>query len=230
MFNTRLLLFLLFFSYTAKSESTTANSISKMSTLDVEHSGTRSFTKKNLSFFEKTILKTAERKLRKAYRRAAEIQGDSTRPCGKIVLLSGDTIAVELSELNRTQVKYRRCGYPDDPVFTLERADVRSVLASNGDALHNNQKVVRVSKNTKANNKPLKKDSSLATVSFIFSTLALLIALAIGVASLPLALVGLICGGLAYFRVTSDPERYGGKGLSMLSILFGSLGMLLLLL
>lgn len=169
----------------------------------------------SLSFFEKIVFHAAKRKLRKALKRSreawVEIPGDSTRPCGRIILQSGQRIDVELAEISATEVTYRPCGHPEGPVFVRPKREVLAVIASNGDELYSNLVPVDTSK---------AKLDNLAIASFV---LGLIPVFGVG------AVLAIVFGAISLGRIQRLPEKYKGKGLAITGLVLGLLVTLTLL-
>ena len=169
-----------------------------------------------LSFVEKIALRRATRKLQKALERYGpltdQVSGDSTRPCGRVVLLSGERIEAELAELTATEVKYRRCGHPEDPLLIRSRREVLAVIASNGDELYSNLSSAHDADNAK-------------TDGFAIASLVLGLTSFAGIGSV----LAIIFGLISLDRISRHPDKYKGKAMAIAGIVLGLLVVALLL-
>ena len=172
-----------------------------------------------LSFFQKIALKTAERKLRKALgkRSTTAVRGDSTRPCGYVVLHPGERVEAELLEISTNEITYRPCGQPNTAPITRNKREVIAVVAPNGDELFSG--IYAIGPTGQMGQEGQKTDG-LAIASFILGLLPFTI---FG------PLLAIIFGAVSLGRINRYPERYRGKGFAVAGIILGLLVAVLLL-
>jgi hypothetical protein len=179
-----------------------------------------------LRFFEKTALKIAARKLRKALQKQdwADIQGDSAAPCGQILLRSGRVIDAELTDITPTEVKYRPCGQPDYPKFVLSKKDVLRVVSA--DWKDQYKDVEQMKKNTEKTSNTGAADHKMAIASAIFGAGAALVGLLIfqslGLAFL-LALTAIVLGSISLQAIKKRPEKHKGRQWAIVGLILGGL-------
>lgn len=163
-------------------------------------------------------LKTAERRLRKAFKKhawAVTLPGDSVRPCGYVVLYPGERVEAELLEISATEVTYRLCGKPGATPVTRHKREVLAVVAPNGDELFSGIYAF--------GGQPIyetQKTDGFAIASFVLGLIPFTI---LG----PFAAV--ILGIVGLDRIRKHPERYRGKGFAVAGIILGLLVAVLLL-
>ena len=122
--------------------------------------------------------------------------------CSQIVLKSGDIIQANIIQITPTEIKYKRCGKPNDPEISISKKEVLSVKAADGDVIYRND-------NKSANNNDNdgeKKFNGLAIAGFVLSLLWLY-----GLGSI----LGLIFCAIALGKIKRNPEKYKGKGLAI---------------
>jgi hypothetical protein len=175
-------------------------------------------------FFEKIALRAAARKLHKALKKknltTAAAPGDSTRPCGYLVLYPGERVEAELLEISATEVTYRPCGQPGAAPVVRPKREVLVVVAPNGDELFSNIYGGWGSRYSGAPNGPGPKLDGLALLSFVFGLIPF---------SIVGPLVAVVCGLVSINRISQRPEKYKGKGLAIAGLILGGLGLLILL-
>jgi len=181
-------------------------------------------TTPQFGFFEKIALRAVARKFNKVLKKkglAAATLGDSTRPCGYLVLYPGERVEADLLEISALQITYRPCGQPDAaPVVRLKR-EVLVAVASNGDELFSNISGPWGSGyGRSASEQAGAKLDGLALLSLVFGL--------IPSAVTPLAAI--IIGAISLNRIKRNPERYKGKGLAIGGIVLGVLAILIALL
>ena len=188
-----------------------------------------------LRFFEKTTLKIAARKLRKALQKQdwAKIQGDSTAPCGQIVLHNGRVIEAELTDITPTEVKYRPCGQPDYPKFVLSKKGVLRVVSADGQAQYEDLKQAK--KGAKTTSDAGTTDHKTAIASAVFGGGAVVVGLfifqSLGLTFL-LALTAIVLGFISLGAIKKRPEMHKGKQWAVVGLILGGftfLGVLLAL-
>jgi len=137
---------------------------------------------------------------------------DRFQICANIVFQNGDIIEVDIIELTSTEIKYRRCGKPNDPEFVADKKEVLSVRATNGQIVFRNTE-----QNVRSAGKHDKRRIETNAI----------IALAGSILFFPL---GIIFGIISLNKISKHPEKYKGKGLAVAGIVIGGIHLLYLLL
>lgn len=180
-----------------------------------------SHTTTRLNFFEKIALKAAARKIKKALKKGTWVApGDSTHPCGYVVLYPGERVEAELLEISATEVTYRPCDKPNSAPIVRHKNTVLAVVASNGDELFSNLYGIRPNGQLGGTTTGRKLDG-LALLSLLFGLI-------------PFTLVGpfmaVVCGIASLNRISRNPDKYTGKGLAITGIVLGIVVLLIFLL
>ena len=139
--------------------------------------------------------------------------------CAQIVLKSGDIIQANIIQITPTEIKYKRCGKPNDPEISISKKEVLSIKASDGDIIYRNS-------NKSANNDvddSEKKFSGLAIAGFVLSLFWWFYGIG--------AVLGLIFCAIALAKINRNPEKYRGKGLAIAGLVISlvALGLIILL-
>ena len=177
-------------------------------------------------FFEKTALKIAARKLRKALQKQdwAAMQGDSAAPCGQILLRSGRVIDAELTDITSTEVKYRPCGQPDYPKFVLSKKDVLRVVGADGQEQYTDLK--QAQKDAKLTSDTAAVNHKGAVASAVLSGSAMLVGLLFfqswGLALL-LALTAIVLGSISLKAIRKHPDKYKGNKWAIIGLILGGI-------
>jgi Domain of unknown function (DUF4190) len=141
----------------------------------------------------------------------------STDECARIVLKSGDTLMVTLLQFNTNEVRYKRCGQPDDPEVRLNKREVQTVIARDGGILYQSKT-------------PLPKPGTPVDPNLEYSSLTIL-SLILGILSLfsgilwvlaPIfGISAIIFGSIALKQLRQHPDKYKGKALAKAGIITG---------
>jgi hypothetical protein len=188
-------------------------------------------TGQKLSFFEKTGLKILQRKLKKSLM--------TTPPeCSKIVMKDGDVIEANIIQINPTEIKYKRCGKPNDPEIVINKKDVLSVKAPDGEIIYRNLGNNNVNDNNNSNNNNNNRDNNYGTNSnsqnnnnnepkLQGSALAGMICGIVGVLffggilSLALGIVAIVLSLKGRKKINNDPKQFRGKGMATAGLICG---------
>lgn len=148
--------------------------------------------------------------------------------CSRIVMKNGKTIAADISQISKTEVRYRRCGVANDPEMIESKDDISVVLASDGTALFMNNGTNAVQTSTQGNLVTEKSaigsaiDGIAAWIFFPTNTLSLVL-------SILCAIVAIIAGIIGLNKIRKEPHKYKGKGWAIAGIILGSLFLLVVL-
>lgn len=155
-----------------------------------------------------------------------------TVSCSKIILKNGKTIEANINQISKTEVKYRRCGFPSDPEMIESKDDISVVLASDGGALFVNDGKADTRASTPAitqGNLVTEKsaigsaiDGLAAWVFFPTNTLSLILSIICAIFAIVFGLIGLK-------KILKEPQKYKGKGWAIAGIILGSLFLLVVL-
>jgi hypothetical protein len=173
------------------------------------------------SFKDRILLKVLAFKMKHLDRKSLiskGIQGD----CSKIVLKDGDVIEANIIQISPVEVKYKRCGKPNDPETILYKKDILSIKAADGEIIYRNtgtNNTTRPSNTTTANTTdgPVFESYSIASLVTGISGL-LLFTFWLGLAA---AICGIVFGYMGLKRIKSNPEMYKGKNLAKAGLITG---------
>jgi Domain of unknown function (DUF4190) len=136
--------------------------------------------------------------------------------CARVVLKNGDTILVNLLQINANNVKYKRCGesYPE---IMVKKSNIQTVIAADGSVLYLSKTPIKEpkSKNNDA------EFNGFAIAGFVLTMVSLLIGGPI------LSIPGIIFGAIALIKIRKNPGKYQGRILAILAIVFGIVSILL---
>jgi Domain of unknown function (DUF4190) len=184
-------------------------------------------TGKKLNFFQRMGLKMLQKKMQKAMKQ----QGDN---CSKIVMKDGDIIEANIIQISPTEIKYKRCGKPNDPELVIYKKDVLSVKTADGEIIfRNTNNNVNTDDNNNNNrdknygtddrnnsnnsNEPKMEGNSLAGMICGIMGLVLgfnLIGLAAGVVGIILSIIGMN-------KIKREPKKYKGRGMALAGLVCG---------
>jgi hypothetical protein len=149
---------------------------------------------------------------------ATDFTGNQQAGCDTIILKSGSRIIGKVEEIGQSEIRYRRCDNITGPIISISKSGVNRILYVNGTreimvsdspiVVNNNQE-----KPIYSNTPP--KTNALGLAGFIAGILGLF------VAGIILGSVGVIFGGISFAKISREPGRYKGKGLSIAAIIIG---------
>jgi hypothetical protein len=199
-------------------------------------------TGQKLSFTEKLGLKLFQYKLKKALRK--------TPPeCSKIVMKDGDIIEANVLQITPTEIKYKRCGKPNDPELVIYKKDVLSVKAADGEIIfrntgnnndnnnngnngnnnnngnngnnnNNRDNNYGTGNNSSGNNNSNEPKTEGNALAGMICSIAGLV-LSFSILGLACGIVGLILSIIGRKKISNDTKRFKGKGLAMAGIICG---------
>jgi hypothetical protein len=126
--------------------------------------------------------------------------------CSKIVLKNGDVIEADISQITPTEVRYKRCGKLNDPDIILNKSDVLSIKAVDGEVLFRNTGQ-SYTNNREDTEKKIEPNATWGLVCSLFL--------------FPPA--GIVLGCISLNRIKKNPDKYKGEGLAWLAIILGIL-------
>ena len=171
--------------------------------------------KKEIKFndmsFEKDITTSANNKITKIFNNTINNNLAVPDSCDKIIYKDGTEIMAKISEINTSEIRYKRCDFIDGPTFVEKQNKVFMIKYANGKSEmfktekaveYNNGKIIQDSQ--KINDKD-KKTNTSSKASFIFSILGFYPLFILG------WILGLIFGALAKNEIKSEPNKYNKK-------------------
>lgn len=137
--------------------------------------------------------------------------------CDTIILKSGVTIIGKVEEIGQSEIKYRKCNNLTGPLISIIKADVSSIIYSNGtrDLFGPTDTYIPNQHYSTYNNNSVLKTEGLGLVGFISGLVGLFIA------SIPLGLIAVIFGGISLSKIKRQSQRFKGKGFAIASIILG---------
>lgn len=158
------------------------------------------------------------------------MRSDSAAPCGRIMLLSGQEIDAELTDITPTEVKYRPCGQPDYPKFVLSKKQVLLVVGADGVKQYENPN--QVTQNAEKTNAAaaVNHKGALAAAAFGIATLMSIFFLELFGLALLLGLIAAVLSLVSGKAIKKHPKKYKGKNLATAGLILGALAVLVSLL
>jgi hypothetical protein len=143
--------------------------------------------------------------------------------CDTVVFRNGDIMPAKVIEIGQREIRYRRCGDTEGPVFVANITDIFMIKYPNGtrDYFTSGRNPAPSMGNTIP-----KQTDGMAVGGFICSLAGLFIA------GIPLGIMAMIFGSVSLGRIKSHPERYKGRGFAIASVIIGFvdvIGMLIIL-
>ncbi len=175
-----------------------------------------------LSFKDRVLLKVLAFKIKHLNNKSL-ITNNLSNECSKIVLKDGDVIEANIIQITPVEVKYKRCGKPNDPETILYKKDILSIKAADGEIIYRN-----VGNNTNTA-RPATASVSNATDNTSFDGYSIA-ALVTGICGLLLystwlglaaGICGIVFGYLGLKRINNNPEMYKGKNLAKAGLITG---------
>ena len=171
--------------------------------------------KKEIKFkdisFEKDITASANNKVTKIFNNSITNNVAFPDSCDEIIYKDGTEIKAKITEINTSEIRYKRCDFIDGPTFVEKQNKVFMIKYANGKSEmfktekaveYNNGKIIQDSQ--KINDKD-KKTNTSSKASFIFSILGFYPLFILG------WILGLIFGALAKNEIKSEPNKYNKK-------------------
>jgi hypothetical protein len=149
--------------------------------------------------------------------------GTNSAGCDTIVLRNGDIIEAKVLEIGQQEIRYRKCGDNEGPVFVAAINEVFMVKHPNGTRDYFTSE--RNTAPSRSGAIPAKTDG-MAVAGFIGSLVGLFIL------GIPLGIMAVVFGFVSIGKIKRHPERYKGRGFAIASIIIGAIdviGMLIIL-
>ncbi len=192
--------------------------------------------KKEIKFkdisFEKDITASANNKVTKIFNNSITNNVAFPDSCDEIIYKDGTEIKAKITEINTSEIRYKRCDFIDGPTFVEKQNKVFMIKYSNGKSEmfktekadeYNNGKIIQDSQ--KINDKD-KKTNPFSIASLVFSILGFS----------PLFILfwplGLIYGTTAKKQINKDSNKYNQNsiGLAIAGVTTSAIGMISLFL
>jgi hypothetical protein len=143
--------------------------------------------------------------------------------CDTIVFRNSDVMEAKVVEIGQREIRYRKCGDSEGPVFVVNITDVFMIKYPNGTRDYFTSE--RSPAPSLGGTAP-KKTDGMAVAGFIGSLAGLFIA------GIPLGIMAIVFGFVSLGKIDRHPERYKGRGFGIASIIIGAvdvIGMLIVL-
>ena len=183
--------------------------------------------------FEKDITTSANNKITKIFNNTIKNNLAVPDSCDKIIYKDGTEIMAKITEINTSEIRYKRSDVIDGPTFVKKQNKVFMIKYANGKsemfktekAVENNKgkKLFKIAKKIIDKDK---KTNPFSIASLVFSILG-----GFPLAILGLSILGLIFGAIANKQIKKDSNKYNqnSKGLAKLGVIIGIIGTLIFL-
>jgi hypothetical protein len=179
--------------------------------------------------FEKDITTSANNKITKIFNNTIKNNLALPDSCDQIIYKDGTEIKAKITEINTSEIRYKRCDFIDGPTFVEKQNKVFMIKYSNGKSEmfktekadeYNNGKIIQDSQ--KINDKD-KKTNPFSIASLVFSILGFYPLIILG------SILGLIFGVIAINQINKDSNKYkqNSKGLAIAGITISAVGLIL---
>jgi len=182
--------------------------------------------------FENDISSSANNKITKIFNNT--IKNNLTVPdsCDQIIYKDGTEIKAKITEINTSEIRYKRCDFIDGPTFVEKQNKVFMIKYANGKSEmfktekaveNNNGKIIQDSQ--KINDKD-KNTNPFSTLSLVFSILGFYPLIILG------SILGLIFGAIAKNEIKSEPNKYNKKSenFARAGVIISAIGLILIVL
>jgi hypothetical protein len=180
--------------------------------------------------FEKDISTSANNKITKIFNNSITNNVAIPDSCDEIIYKDGTEIKAKITEINTSEIRYKRCDFIDGPTFVEKQNKVFMIKYSNGKSEmfktekadeYNNGKIIQDSQ--KINDKD-KKTNPFSIASLVFSILGFYPLIILG------SILGLIFGAIAKNQINKDSNKYkqNSKGLAIAGVTISAVGLILI--
>ena len=179
--------------------------------------------------FEKDITTSANNKITKIFNNTIKNNLALPDSCDQIIYKDGTEIKAKITEINTSEIRYKRCDFIDGPTFVEKQNKVFMIKYANGKSEmfktekaveYNNGKIIQDSQ--KINDKD-KKTNPFSIASLVFSILGFYPLIILG------SILGLIFGAIAINQINRDSNKYkqNSKGLAIAGVTISAVGLIL---
>jgi hypothetical protein len=148
---------------------------------------------------------------------ASGLKYSKSDSCAQIVLKTGDIISANVIQISPIEVKYKRCGKPNDPEIVLPLKKVLKIKdADGGDIWVGGKDTDENSGNGE------KKLSGLGLASMILG----IFSAAFGIFGYGLltGILAVIFGSISLYKIIRNPDKFKGKGMAWAGLICGIVG------
>jgi hypothetical protein len=182
--------------------------------------------------FEKDITTSANNKITKIFNNSITNNVAIPDSCDEIIYKDGTEIKAKITEINTSEIRYKRCDFIDGPTFVEKQNKVFMIKYANGKSEmfktekaveYNNGKIIQDSQ--KINDKD-KNTNPFSTASLVFSILGFYPLIILG------SILGLIFGAIAKNEIKSEPNKYNKKSenFARAGVIISAIGLILIVL
>lgn len=172
----------------------------------------------HLSFKDRFLLKVLQFKV-KHFASKSLIFNGMPGDCAKIVLKDGDVIEANIIQISPIEVKYKRCGKPNDPETILYKKDILSIKAADGEIIYRNTGNTTARRTDTPTSNDEASYNGYAIAGFVTGLCGLIVsAFWLGLAS---AIVGIVLSYMGLKQIKANPSEYKGKGLARAGLILG---------
>jgi len=190
--------------------------------------------KKEIKFneisFEKDITTSANNKITKNFNNTITNNLAFPDSCDVIIYKDGNEIKAKITEINTSEIRYKRCNFIDGPTFVEKQNKVFMIKYSNGESEmfktqkadeYSNSKIINDSQ--KINDKD-KETNPFSKASLVCSILGVYPLIILG------SILGLIFGAIAKNQINKDSNKYkqNSKGLAIAGVTISAVGLILI--
>ena len=161
--------------------------------------------------FEKDITTSANNKITKIFNNTIKNNLALPDSCDQIIYKDGTEIKAKITEINTSEIRYKRCDFIDGPTFVEKQNKVFMIKYSNGKSEmfktekadeYNTSKIIQDSQKIYDINK---ETNPFSIASFVCSILGFYPLIILG------SILGLIFGKIAKNQIKSEPNKYNKK-------------------
>jgi hypothetical protein len=145
--------------------------------------------------------------------------------CAQIVLKTGDVISANVLQISPCEVKYKRCGKPNDPEMVLPSSKILKIKDTDGSDIWDIKNNTCEEDRGNSNEKPL--TNFFAIGAFVDGIVSLITP--IPILAILLAVLGIVLGAVAIKQIRDNPKKYKGKGLAIAGLVCGIVTLVLLI-
>ena len=201
--------------------------------------GIASVSQKEITKASKTIIIETEPVVIKSSEKVSVVE----EGCDELIKKDGSIIQAKISEIGISEIKYKKCGSEDGPIYVVAKSDIFMVKYANGETEvistteqkreeNNDEEYVNFDLVDESSSQPpvKKKGEPNALISFILSCLAFVIAMiADAGVGFVIAIPALILSIIGLSRQSKYKERYKRPGFALPAIIISGVTMVIAL-
>ena len=182
--------------------------------------------------FEKDITTSANNKITKIFNNTIKNNLAVPDSCDKIIHKDGTEIMAKITEINTSEIRYKRCDFIDGPTFVEKQNKVFMIKYANGKSeMFKTEKAVeynhgKITQDSQKINDKDKNTNPFSQASLIFSILGFYPLIILG------SILGLIFGAIAKNEIKSEPNKYNKKSenFARAGVIISAIGLILIVL